>query len=118
MEECSVLIETTKSAEDKTSRWFDLPIDYELFRDLLGVEADSKDYQITDMKLPFAGDIVRTTSVRRLNKLYFAYTDLSPEVQQAYKELIPYCGGLHLIIFGSFIIKYNICNFFYKTLNL
>ena len=53
MEECSVLIETTKSAEDKTSRWFDLPIDYELFRDLLGVEADSNDYQITDMKLPF-----------------------------------------------------------------
>ena len=95
MEECSVLIETTKSAEDKTSRWFDLPIDYELFRDLLGVEADSKDYQITDMKLPFAGDIVRTTSVRRLNKLYFAYTDLSPEVQQAYRELIPYwrCRG-------------------------
>ena len=94
MEECSVLIETTKSAEDKTSRWFDLPIDYELFRDLLGVEADSKDYQIIDMKLPFAGDIVRTTSVRRLNKLYFAYTDLSPEVQQAYKELISYCGGV------------------------
>ena len=94
MEECSVLIETIKSAEDKTSRWFDLPIDYELFRDLLGVEVDSKDYQITDMKLPFAGDIVRTTSVRRLNKLYFAYTDLSPEVQQAYKELIPYCGGV------------------------
>ena len=26
MEECSVLIETTKSAEDKTSRWFDLPL--------------------------------------------------------------------------------------------
>ena len=94
MEECSVLIETTKSAEDKTSRWFDLPIDYELFRDLLGVEADSNDYQIIDMKLPFAGDIVRTTSVRRLNKLYFAYTDLSPEVQQAYKELISYCGGV------------------------
>ena len=61
MEECSVLIETTKLAEDKTSRWFDLPIDYELFRDLLGVEADSNDYQIIDMKLPFAGDIVRST---------------------------------------------------------
>ena len=60
MEECSVLIETTKSAEDQTSRWFDLPIDYELFRDLLGVEADSGDYQIIDMKLPFAGDIVTT----------------------------------------------------------
>lgn len=26
MEECSVLIETTKLAEDKTSRWFDLPM--------------------------------------------------------------------------------------------
>ena len=49
MEECSVLIETTKSAEDKTSRWFDLPIDYELFRDLLGVEADSDDYQIMEL---------------------------------------------------------------------
>ena len=94
MEECSVLIETTKSAEDKTSRWFDLPIDYELFRDLLGVEADSGDYQIIDMKLPFAGNIVKTTSVRRLNKLYFDYMDLQPEVQQAYKELIPYCGGI------------------------
>ena len=94
MEECSVLIESTLPAEDKTSRWFNLPIDYELFHDLLGVEADSKDYQIIDMKLPFAGDIVRTTSVRRLNKLYFAYTDLSPEVQQAYKELILYCGGV------------------------
>ena len=86
MEECSVLIETTKSAEDKTSRWFDLPIDYELFRDLLGVEADSDDYQITDRKLPFADDIVRTTSVRRLSKLYFAYMDLPPEVQQSYKD--------------------------------
>ena len=31
MEECSVLIETTKSAEDKTSRWFNLPIDYKLY---------------------------------------------------------------------------------------
>ena len=87
MEECSVLIESTLPAEDKTSRWFNLPIDYELFHDLLGVEADSKDYQIIDMKLPFAGDIVRSTSVRRLNKLYFAYTDLSPEVQQAKKAV-------------------------------
>lgn len=69
MEECSVLIESILPAEDKTSRWFNLSIDYELFRDLLGVEADSGDYQIMDMKLPFAGDIVRTTSVRRLNKL-------------------------------------------------
>ena len=68
MEECSVLIETTKSAEDKTSRWLDLPIDYELFRDLLGVEADSGDYQIIDMKLPFAGDIVRTTCTRMAEK--------------------------------------------------
>ena len=50
MEECSVLIETTKSAEDKTFRWFDLPIDYELFRDLLGVEADTKNKKI-DVKM-------------------------------------------------------------------
>ena len=76
MEECSVLIESILPAEDKTSRWFNLPIDYELFRDLLGMEADSGDYQIMDMKLPFAGDIVRTTSVRRLNKLYVAYMEL------------------------------------------
>ena len=94
MEECSVLIESILPAEDKTSRWFNLPIDYELFRDLLGMEADSGDYQIMDMKLPFAGDIVRTTSVRRLNKLYVAYMELPPEVQQAYNDLISYCGGV------------------------
>lgn len=35
MEECSVLIETTKSAEDKTSRWFDLPIDYVFYTVIL-----------------------------------------------------------------------------------
>ena len=47
MEECSVLIETTKSAEDKTSRWFDLSIDYELFRDQLGVEVFYKKLALT-----------------------------------------------------------------------
>lgn len=40
--------------------------------------------KIIDMKLPFAGDIARTTSARRLNKRYFDYMDLQPEVQQAY----------------------------------
>jgi len=43
MEECSVLIETTKSAEDKTSRWFD----YKLFRDQLGVEVFYKKLALT-----------------------------------------------------------------------
>ena len=47
MEECSVLIETTKSAEDKTSRWFDLSIDYKLFRDQLGVEVFYKKLALT-----------------------------------------------------------------------
>ena len=47
MEECSVLIETTKSAEDKTSRWFDLSIDYELFRDQLCVEVFYKKLALT-----------------------------------------------------------------------
>ena len=46
MEEYNVLIETTKSAEEKTSRCFDLPIAYELFRDLLGVEADTKNKKL------------------------------------------------------------------------
>ena len=59
-------------------------------------------------KLPFAGDIVRTTSVRRLNKLYFTYTDLSPEVQQAYKELILYCGGVEDLLQKSEISQYEL----------
>ena len=58
-------------------------------------------------KLPFAGDIVRTTSVRRLNKLYFAYTNLSSEVQQAYKELILYCGGVEDLLQKSEISQYE-----------
>ena len=59
-------------------------------------------------KLPFAGDIVRTTSVRRLNKLYFAYMNLSPEVQQAYKELILYCGGVEDLLQKSEISQYEL----------
>ena len=59
-------------------------------------------------KLPFAGDIVRTTSVRRLNKLYFAYMELPPEVQQAYKELIPYCGGVEDLLQKSEISQYEL----------
>ena len=53
-------------------------------------------------KLPFAGDIVRTTSVRRLNKLY------SPEVHQAYKELILYCGGVEDLLQKSEISQYEL----------
>lgn len=59
-------------------------------------------------KLPFAGDIVRTTSVRRLNKLYFAYMNLSSEVQQAYKELILYCGGVEDLLQKSEISQYEL----------
>lgn len=59
-------------------------------------------------KLPFAGDIVRTTSVRRLNKLYFAYMNLSPEVQQTYKELILYCGGVEDLLQKSEISQYEL----------
>ena len=59
-------------------------------------------------KLPFAGDIVRTTSVRRLNKLYFAYMNLSPEAQQAYKELILYCGGVEDLLQKSEISQYEL----------
>ena len=108
MEECSVLIETTKSAEDKTSRWFDLPIDYELFRDLLGVEADSKDYQITDMKLPFAGDIVRTTSVRRLNKLYFAYFGGVEDLLQESEEFLFYPECHNIMDVARYRLEHNI----------
>ena len=63
MEECSVLIETTKSAEDKTSRWFDLPIDYELFRDLLGVEADSGDYLKVSMSVKYLDNKSKMTQI-------------------------------------------------------
>ena len=66
-------------------------------------------------KLPFAGDIVRTTSVRRLNKLYFAYMNLSPEVQQAYKELILYCGGVEDLLQKSEISQYELV--FHKDYN-
>ena len=59
-------------------------------------------------KLPFAGDIVRTTSVRRLNKLYFAYMNFSPEVQQAYKELILYCGGVEDLLQKTEISQYEL----------
>ena len=58
-------------------------------------------------KIPFAGDIVRKNSVRRLNKLDFAYMNLSPEVQQAY-ELILYCGGVEDLLQKSEISQYEL----------
>ena len=58
-------------------------------------------------KIPFAGDIVRKNFVRRLNKLYFAYMNLSPEVQQAY-ELILYCGGVEDLLQKSEISQYEL----------
>lgn len=103
MEECSVLIETTKSAEDKTSRWFDLPIDYELFRDLLGVEADSKDYQITDMKLPFAGDIVSGASGLNFSRASSSFTFISSVTATLPDSIRLKCSRLIPAMTASFV---------------
>ena len=39
---------------------------------------------------------------------YFAYMNLSPEVQQAYKELILYCGGVEDLLQKSEISQYEL----------
>ena len=59
-------------------------------------------------KLHFAVYIVITNSLMLLNKLYFAYMNLSPEVQQAYKELILYCGGVEDLLQKSEISQYEL----------
>ena len=112
LEELRVLIEATipKNGEFP-SAWFDLPIDETEFEELLGVEADSEDYRIVEMELPFADDVSEATTVDTLNDLYRMYENLPAEIREELPAFMAYYSNLdELHNYRHDIIHYANCN--------
>lgn len=95
MEELRVYIEaTTPTNGELPSAWFDLPIYETEFEERLGVEADSEDYRIVEMELPFADDVTEATTIDTLNDLYSMYENLPPDFKDALEELLTHFTSL------------------------
>lgn len=112
MEELRVLIEATipKNGE-LPSAWFCFPIDEMEFEELLGVEADSEDYRIVEMELPFADDVTEATTVDTLNDLYRMYENLPAEIREELPAFMAYYSNLdELHNYRHDIIHYASCN--------
>ena len=112
MEELRVLIEATIPTDGELpSAWFDLPIDETEFEELLGVEADSEDYRIVEMELPFADDVREATTVDTLNDLYRMYENLPVEIREELPAFMAYYSNLdELHNYRHDIIHYANCN--------
>ena len=107
MEELRVLIEATipKNGEFP-SAWFDLPIDETEFEELLGVEADSEDYRIVEMELPFADDVSEATTVDTLNDLYRMYENLPAEIREELPAFMAYYSNLAFHSLSEDCVRY------------
>lgn len=111
MQELRVQIEVIPTAEgDRQSAWFTLPIDEELFSERLGVDAESNDYRITEMELPFAEEVDEDTTVDRLNDFYYTYESLPADLKEDYGELMFHFTSLEeLHQHRHDIIRYSWC---------
>lgn len=112
MEELRVLIEATIPTDgEPPSAWFDLPIDETEFEELLGVEADSVNYRIIEMELPFADDVTEATTIDTLNDLYCIYENLPAEIREELPAFMDYYSNLdELHNYRHDIIHYANCN--------
>ena len=112
MEELRVLIETTTDINGELpSAWFDLPIDETEFEERLGVEADSGDYRIVEMELPFTDDVTEATTIDRLNDLCRLYENLPAEIRKELPAFMAYYSNLdELHNYRHSIIHYANCN--------
>lgn len=64
MQEEQIQVETTRQINGEfRTYWFNLPIDIAQFEELLGVEAESRDYRISEKVLPYADDVHEHTSI-------------------------------------------------------
>ena len=77
MQKARVQVETQEPIDGEIrAYWFTLPIDTELFEEVLGIDAESDNYYITDKELPFADEVREDTTVLELNDLYEMYQRL------------------------------------------
>lgn len=108
--ELKVLIEATRPTRKLHSSWFDLPIDELEFKEIIGVDAESNDYQIIDKKIPFP-DITETTTIDELNDLYRMYENLPIGIQEELPAFMAYYSNLdELHNYRHDIIHYANCN--------
>lgn len=113
MKELRVLIEAKKAVIDGecVSAWFTLPINETEFEEILLVDADSEDYRILEMKLPFPEEVTEETPVDRLNDLYYIYKDLSSDFKEGLEELLTYFTNMEELYQHRYdIISYPNCN--------
>lgn len=90
--------------------WFDLPIDTVLFEEVLGIDAESDNYYITDKELPFADEVREDTTILELNDLYEMYQRLPDGIREEYKEFLVYYENLEeLYNYRNVILSYPYC---------
>lgn len=106
MEELKVLIETIGQGENVRSSWFDLPIDRAELEEVLGIDEGSGEYVITDMILPFSGEVREDTTVERLNELYHMYEALPSYVKAEYGDISDYFSDLEDMYIHQYDITY------------
>ena len=95
MQEARVQVETQEPIDGEIrAYWFTLPIDTELFEGVLGIDAESDNYYITDKELPFADEVREDTTVLELNDLYEMYQRLPDGIREEYKAFLGYYENL------------------------
>ena len=83
MQKARVQVETQEPIDGEIrAYWFTLPIDTELFEEVLGIDAESDNYYITDKELPFADEVREDTTVLELNDLYEMYQRLPDGIRK------------------------------------
>ena len=111
MQEARVQVETKEpiSGEIRAS-WFTLPIDTALFEEVLGIDAESDHYYITDKEFPFADEVREDTTILELNELYEMYQRLPDGIREEYREFLAYYENLEeLYNYRNEIIPYPDC---------
>ena len=99
MQEARVQVETQEPIDGEIrAYWFTLPIDTELFEEVLGIDAESDNYYITDKELPFADEVREDTTVLELNDLYEMYQRLPDGIREEYKAFLGYYENSKYII--------------------
>ena len=111
MQEARVQVETQEPINREIrAYWFTLPIDIALFEEVLGIDADSDYYYITDKELPFADEVREDTTILELNELYEMYRELPDGIREEYKEFLIYFESLEeLYNYRKVIISYPDC---------
>lgn len=111
MQEARVQVETKEPIRGEIHAcWFDLPIETELFEEVLGIDAERDHYYITDKVLPFADEVREDTPILELNELYEMYQRLPDGIREEYKEFLVYYENLEeLYNYRNSILSYPDC---------